>query len=93
MLSKRGLHACRSRWRENVARLPTLSARNSSAPMPMATKIPTQRSIVVAVHAGSMPPVNMNAVRTKSSARIASEDVTTVRVVARDTPSAVGFAS
>jgi hypothetical protein len=35
----------------------------------------------------------MNAVNTKSSARMARLDVTTVRVVARDTPSAVGGAS
>jgi hypothetical protein len=34
----------------------------------------------------------MNAVNTKSSARIASEDTTTVDVVARDTPSEVGGA-
>ena len=38
-------------------------------------------------------PLNMNTVRTKSSARIASELSTTVRVVALETPSAVGFAS
>ena len=40
-----------------------------------------------------LPPVNINAVRTKSSARMASDEVTTVRVVARETPSAVGTAS
>ena len=40
-----------------------------------------------------LPPVNMSAVRTKSSASMASEDITTVRVVARETPSAVGAAS
>ena len=39
------------------------------------------------------PPRNMNTVMTKSSARIASDDMTTVRVVAIDTPSAVGLAS
>jgi hypothetical protein len=38
-------------------------------------------------------PLNMNTVNTKSSARIANEDTTTVRVVALETPSAVGFAS
>ncbi len=38
-------------------------------------------------------PLNMNTVRMKSSARIASEASTTVRVVAEDTPSAVGLAS
>jgi hypothetical protein len=38
-------------------------------------------------------PRNMNEVRTKSSARIASAEVTTVRVIARDTPSAVGTES
>jgi len=35
----------------------------------------------------------MNTVMTKSSARIASDAMTTVRVVALATPSAVGFAS
>jgi hypothetical protein len=35
----------------------------------------------------------MIAVNTKSSIKIASDDVTTVRVVAPDTPSAVGGAS
>jgi hypothetical protein len=35
----------------------------------------------------------MKAVRIRSSARIVRADVTTVRVVARDTPSAVGGAS
>jgi hypothetical protein len=35
----------------------------------------------------------MKTVITKSSARIASDDITTVRVVALETPSAVGFAS
>jgi hypothetical protein len=35
----------------------------------------------------------MNTVRMKSSARIASELATTVRVVALETPSAVGRAS
>src|SRR5258708_31733499 len=38
-------------------------------------------------------PRNMNAVNTKSRPRMASDDVTTVRVVAPDTPSAVGGAS
>ena len=38
-------------------------------------------------------PRNMKAVMTKSSARMASEEITTVRVVAVDTPSAVGFES
>src|SRR5260370_39064625 len=38
-------------------------------------------------------PLNMNTVNTKSSARIASEDTTTVRVFTLETPSAVGFAS
>src|SRR5262249_24844832 len=38
-------------------------------------------------------PLNMKTVSTKSSARIASELSTTVRVVALDTPSAVGLAS
>ena len=38
-------------------------------------------------------PRNMNTVSTKSSPRIASELSTTVRVVAVETPSAVGFAS
>ena len=38
-------------------------------------------------------PLNMKTVSTKSSARIASELSTTVRVVALETPSAVGFAS
>src|SRR5574340_130070 len=38
-------------------------------------------------------PRNMNAVNTKSSANTASDEVTTVRVVAPDTPSAVGGAS
>src|SRR5262249_27350838 len=38
-------------------------------------------------------PRNMNTVMTKSSARMASEEMTTVRVVALATPSAVGFAS
>jgi len=37
-------------------------------------------------------PRNMKTVRTKSTARIASEPITTVRVVAVATPSAVGFA-
>jgi hypothetical protein len=35
----------------------------------------------------------MTEVKTKSNPRIASEEVTTVRVVAPDTPSAVGDAS
>jgi hypothetical protein len=35
----------------------------------------------------------MNAVSTKSSASIASDEMTTVLVVALDTPSAVGLAS
>ncbi len=38
-------------------------------------------------------PLNMKAVRMKSKARIARDDVTTVRVVAPETPSAVGGAS
>src|SRR5262249_16279278 len=41
----------------------------------------------------ALPPVNMSAVSMKSSARMASDEVTTVRVVAPDTPSAVGGAS
>jgi len=36
---------------------------------------------------------NMKEVRTKSRARMASAEVTTVRVMARDTPSAVGTES
>ena len=38
-------------------------------------------------------PRNMNAVSMKSSPSIASDEVTTVRVVAPETPSAVGGAS
>ena len=46
------------------------------------------------VIAGQAPtPRNMNTVSTKSAARIVSADSTTVRVVAEDTPSAVGCAS
>ena len=68
------------------------------------TKMPTQRSIVVLsmrtfrAGSGRSPvtshlPRNMNTVSTKSSARMASAELTTVRVVAPDTPSAVGCAS
>ena len=41
----------------------------------------------------TLAPRNMKTVITKSSARIMREDMTTVRVVALETPSAVGFAS
>ena len=40
-----------------------------------------------------LPPRNMKTVSKKSSARIASDEPTTVRVVAVDTPSAVGVAT
>src|SRR5690606_30632748 len=38
-------------------------------------------------------PRNMNEVSTKSSARMASAELTTVRVIAREMPSAVGWQS
>ena len=50
MLSNSRRHAGRSRRCVNVPRLPTLSARNSSAASPTATKMPTHRSSVVRFH-------------------------------------------
>ena len=76
----------------SVVELATFSARNMIAAKPSATKKPTQMSSTLRVII-PQAPLNMNAVSTKSSARIASDEVTTVRVVARDTPSAVGAAS
>src|SRR5665811_1192264 len=59
--------------------------------MPATTNMPTHKSNVV--RPISQAPLNMIAVITKSNIKIASDEVTTVRVVAPETPSAVGGAS
>src|SRR6218665_3588131 len=61
------------------------------ATAPISTNSPTQTSfleVCMSVHSNQM--LNIMAVRTKSSASTLSEATTTVRVVARETPSGEG---
>src|SRR5690606_41997260 len=71
--------------------LPARSARNIRAMAPSKTKSPTQKSVfsrlMCVVHSNQLP--NIRAVSTKSSPSTSRELCTTVRVVARDTPSGV----
>jgi hypothetical protein len=72
------------------ARLPTFSARNNTARQADRHEDTDPEVEHSTVHP---LPLNMKDVSTKSSARMASAEVTTVRVIARDTPSAVGAES
>ncbi|CFN70431.1 Uncharacterised protein [Bordetella pertussis] len=78
--------------KEKVLRLPARSARNSKAAAPSSTKSPTQKSVFSRDMMNPYQLPNIRAVRMKSSPRTASEPTTTVRVVARPTPSGVGRA-
>ncbi len=78
-----------------LARFAAFSARNTIASRPSSTNRPTIVSILLrpiadSVHLGAL---NISAVSTKSSPSTASEDTTTVRVVACATPSGVACAS
>src|SRR6218665_2913896 len=95
MLSKRAVMRepdCHCR----LSKLADCSARNTSASTPSSTNRPTHRSFFERcicrcfLHLPVSHQLNIRAVRMKSSASTASEASTTVRVVARATPSGGG---
>ena len=74
-----------------LSKLADFNAKNKIAAAPKSTNKPTQTSFLERCISTSIHQIlNIMAVRIKSKANTASEATTTVRVVARDTPSGVG---
>ena len=77
---------------------PALSAKNNKATKPVMTNNPTQKSnefffIFETLSLLLIYVENITAVNKKSNAKTANEEMTTVLVVAKDTPSGVGLDS
>jgi hypothetical protein len=76
-----------------LSKLAALSDKNNTAAAPKSTNKPTHKSLRERCIANPFihrQIENIKAVSTKSSPSTAKDAITTVRVVARDTPSGVG---